>query len=116
MLILIAPVLWSMAGMFVRHIEAAGRWELVFVRSVAWVIATLGFGAILYRQDLVKRLLSIGWVGVQSGALRSVQFTCFMLALSYTSVASTTIIFSLAPLIATVLAWFVLKERVAART
>ncbi len=115
-LMLIAPVLWSLAGVFVRQLEAAARWELVFLRSAFCVVATLLFGLILYRGDLLKRLWSIGWTGVLSGALWAVQFTCFMLALSYTSVASTTIIFSLAPLVATVLAWFVLKERVAQRT
>jgi drug/metabolite transporter (DMT)-like permease len=115
-LMLIAPVLWSMAGVFVRQLEAAARWELVFLRSSFCVAATLVFGLMLYRRDLAQRLLSIGWAGVLSGALWGVQFTCFMLALSYTSVASTTIIFSLAPLIATVLAWFVLKERIAPRT
>ncbi len=115
-LMLVAPVLWSMAGVFVRNLDAAAGWELVFLRSAACVVATLIFGAILYRRHLLKRLMSIGWIGVFSGVLWAVQFTCFMLALGYTSVASTTIIFSLAPLVATVLAWFILRERVAART
>jgi drug/metabolite transporter (DMT)-like permease len=115
-LMLIAPVLWSMAGVFVRNLDAATGWELVFLRSAACVVATLIFGAILYRRDLPKRLMSIGWIGVLSGVLWAVQFTCFMLALGYTSVASTTIIFSLAPLVATVLAWLILRERVALRT
>ena len=115
-LMLIAPVLWSMAGVFVRHLEAASQWEQVFLRSAFSALATLVFGAILYRGDLLKRLLSIGWIGMLSAALWAVQFTCFLLALSFTSVASTTIIFSLAPLVATVLAWLILRERVAART
>ncbi len=115
-LMLIAPVFWSLAGVFVRQLEAAARWELVFFRSAFCVVGTLLLGWLLYRGDLLKRLFSIGWVGMLSGALWGVQFTCFMLALTYTSVASTTIIISLSPLIATVLAWFILKERVPLRT
>ncbi|MSQ20164.1 MAG: DMT family transporter [Betaproteobacteria bacterium] len=115
-LMLIAPVLWSMAGVFVRQLEAAARWELVFLRSWFCVLAMLLFGAALYRRDLIDRLRKLGWEGWLSGALWSVQFTCFMLALTYTSVASTIIIISLAPLIATILAWLILKERVVLRT
>jgi len=115
-LMIVAPVLWSTAGVFVRLLESASRWELVFLRSAFCTLAVLVFGALLYRGSLFARIRGLGMAGLVSGVLWAVQFTAFMLALTYTSVASTTIIISLAPLMTTVMAWIFLKERVPLRT
>ncbi|RPH62975.1 MAG: DMT family transporter, partial [Burkholderiales bacterium] len=51
-----------------------------------------------------------------SGAMWAVMFTCFMLALTRTSVANTLLVMSVAPLLAALLGRFVLGTRVSAAT
>ena len=55
-----------------------------------------------------------GWPGIVSGAMFCTMFTCFMLAVTRTTVANTLIVNSLYPVFAAILGWLVLA-RVAAR-
>ena len=87
----LAPVLWSTAGVVTRHVERATRFEMVFWRSLfafAFVAAALAF----YRQsfELRKPVLV-------SAAMWAVMFTAFMVALTFTSTANTLVVMSLAP-------------------
>lgn len=115
-LMVIAPALWSIAGVLTRQTESAPPFELVFWRSVfagLFVAATLaawqGTGAI-------RALRATGWAGVLSGLMWAAMFTCFMLALTLTTTAGTLVTMSLAPLFTALLAWRVLREPVAPRT
>jgi drug/metabolite transporter (DMT)-like permease len=106
-LMLTAPVLWSTAGVVTRHIERATPFELVFWRSL---FAFLFVAAALL--VLRKNPLKMGWPGVVSGALWSVMFTTFMIALTLTSTANTLVVMSISPLLTTLLARAFLKDPV----
>jgi drug/metabolite transporter (DMT)-like permease len=58
----------------------------------------------------------MGWHGLVSGAAWAAMFTCFMLALSRTTVANTLVIMGLLPFCAALAGWLVLRERVPRRT
>lgn len=113
----LATFLWSIAGVFTRHLDSAKSFEVTFWRSlfcaltlVAWFIYTRGAaGSLTY-------VRASGRPGLISGLCWAVMFTCFMIALTLTSTANTLIVNALSPLFATILAWGVLKTPIATRT
>jgi drug/metabolite transporter (DMT)-like permease len=107
----IAPVLWSTAGVVTRHIERAQPTEQVFWRSL---FAFLFVGAyLLFRK---KTPLSMGWAGLVSGAMWAIMFTAFLFALSLTTTANTLVMMSVSPLLTALLAWLFLKDPLPLRT
>ena len=111
-----AGLLWSIAGVFTRHIEQAPRWETTFWRSFFCALAMVVILLVLHRGRAVAEVVRLGRVGFVSGALWAVMFTGFMLALTQTSTANTLVLTSLAPLAAALFAWLLLGERVPRRT
>lgn len=117
LLMIIAPTLWSIAGVLTRHLDSARGFELTFWRSLFSGIFVAG--ALLYQQGAwraVQTVRAVGALGVLSGLMWSVMFVCFMFALTRTTVANTLIVMSVSPLLTAFLAWLILKERVAPRT
>jgi drug/metabolite transporter (DMT)-like permease len=118
-LMVIAPMLWSIAGVVTRHLspdlQANGRFEITFWRSL---FAALTVGAFLafVRRDFVGALRRAGAPGLLSGLMWAVMFINFMLALTLTTTANTLIVLAIAPLLTALLARAVLKTRIAART
>lgn len=108
--------MWSIAGLLTRASSVTNGWEATFWRS-ALLAAVVG-GVLLARngRDLVPRILAMGWPGVVSGCAWAAMFTCFMLALSRTTVANTLFIIGLLPFCAAFAGWLVLRERVPRRT
>lgn len=111
-----AGLLWSIAGVFTRHLEQAPRWETTFWRSLFCAVAMLAILAAMHRRQAVEEVLRLGRTGLASGALWAVMFTGFMLALTQTSTANTLILTSISPLTASLFAWLLLGERVPGRT
>ncbi|MBL8310803.1 MAG: DMT family transporter [Burkholderiales bacterium] len=113
----LAAFLWSIAGVFTRHLDHAKSFEVTFWRSLfcaltlmVWFVYTRGTaGAVAY-------VRASGRPGLLSGLCWAVMFTCFMIALTMTSTANVLIVNALSPLFATVLAWAVLKAPIARRT
>lgn len=117
LLMIIAPTLWSIAGVLTRHLDAARGFEITFWRSFFSAIfvaialtAQQGFGR------AVGMVRAGGWLGVLSGMMWCVMFVCFMIALTKTTVANTLIVMSVSPLLTAFLAWLILKQRIAQRT
>lgn len=117
LLMIIAPMLWSIAGVLTRHLDEARGFEITFWRSffsalfVAVALTVqLGFG------KAVTKVRSVGGMGVLSGMMWCVMFISFMIALTKTTVANTLIVMSVSPLLTALLAWIFLKQRIAPRT
>jgi drug/metabolite transporter (DMT)-like permease len=104
---LLAPVLWSTAGVVTRHVERATAFELVFWRSL-FAFLFVAVALLALRRNPVR----FGLPGVLSGALWGVMFTAFMIALSLTSTANTLVVMSVSPLLTTILASAVLHDPV----
>jgi drug/metabolite transporter (DMT)-like permease len=115
-LMIVAPLLWSVAGVVTRHLDSAGRWEVTFWRSLfaaAFVLAALLATRGAKAWDAVR---ATGGYGVLSGAMWAIMFIAFMLALMTTTTANTLIVNSIAPLVTALLARAVLRAPIAART
>jgi drug/metabolite transporter (DMT)-like permease len=115
-LMVVAPLLWSMAGVVTRHIEHAGAFEMVFWRSVfAGAFVALA-GYFLGHGGPWRTARTAGWTGLRSGAMWAVMFTAFVVALNLTTTANALFTMSIGPMLAAVAARIVLKEAVPPRT
>jgi drug/metabolite transporter (DMT)-like permease len=118
-LMIIAPTLWSIAGVVTRHLspelQANGRFEITFWRSFFAALTVAGF-LVFVRRDFVGSIRRAGAPGLLSGAMWATMFICFMLALTLTSTANTLIVLAVAPLTTALLAWAALRAPIAPRT
>jgi len=108
---LVAPVLWSTAGVVTRHIEKAQAFEQVFWRSF-FAAAFVG-GALVF---LRLSPLRAGRPGLLSGAMWAVMFTAFVIALSLTTTANALVVMSVSPFLTALLGKVFLKDPVPTRT
>ena len=106
----LAPVLWSTAGVVTRHVGHATPFEMVFWRSL---FAFAFVSTLLLAQ---KQWFTLKTPLIVSGAMWGVMFTAFMLALMLTSTANTLVVMSLSPLLTALLARAFLSEPVELRT
>jgi drug/metabolite transporter (DMT)-like permease len=116
-LMVLAPTMWSMAGVVTRHLDAASGVEITFWRSLFSGICVAC--ALLWQRGAVRTITdvrSLGAAGVLSGMMWCTMFVCFMIALTMTTVANTLIVMSIAPLLTALLAWLVLKQQIPQRT
>jgi drug/metabolite transporter (DMT)-like permease len=118
-LMVIAPTLWSIAGVVTRQLspelQANGRFEITFWRSFFAALFVGGFLAI-GRRDLPGSIRRAGTPGLLSGAMWATMFSCFMLALTLTTTANTLFVLAVSPLVTALLARAVLGARIAPRT
>lgn len=111
----LAPVLWSTAGVVTRHIDRAEPFEQVFWRSLcAFLFVALVL--LFQRVSLSSAIKKAGLAGLFSGAMWAVMFTAFVVALSLTTIANTLVVMSVAPLLTAFLSFLILKEKVSMRT
>lgn len=116
LLLAFCAMCWSIAGVFTRHLERADGFEITFWRSFFCAIAMLAILAWKRRGNPLVPVIAMGWVGLFSGAMWAIMFTCFMLAITRTSVANTLLVLSVAPLLAALLGRAVLGVRIAPMT
>lgn len=115
-LMIIAPTMWSTAGVLSRHLESASGFEVSFWRSFFAAIFVFTVLAWQHKSQLGKKIVSLGPYGFASGFMWAAMFTCFMLALTMTTVANALIVESFAPLLTAIFAWIFLAEKIPNRT
>jgi len=113
----LAALMWSIAGVVTRQLEAARSFELTFWRSAFNAFALVLLLSWLRGPAPLWRSLRGGgralWV---SGLCWCVMYTAFMVALTLTTVANVLVTMSIAPLLTALLARAVLGHRLAQRT
>jgi drug/metabolite transporter (DMT)-like permease len=116
-LMVAVTLMWSLAGVVTRQLEAARSFEVTFWRS-AFNAAALVFLLAWLRGPgpLLNTLRTGGRVLWLSGACWCVMFTAFMLAITLTTVANVLVTMALAPLFTALAAFGLLKHRLPART
>ena len=112
-LVVTAAVAYSTAGLFTKGVEA-GAWEVIFWRGVFaaafTTVWTVGKGT--FRQNFIG-MGSSGWAVGVVGASGT---AAFIPAFKLTTIANVSLIYAVAPLVAALLAWLAVGERVSART
>jgi drug/metabolite transporter (DMT)-like permease len=110
-------LMWSIAGVVTRQLEAARSFEITFWRSAFTVLSLVPLLMWLRGPAALWRSLREGgsalWI---SGLCWCVMFTAFMVAVSLTTVANVLITLALGPLFTALLARAALGHRLAPRT
>jgi len=113
----VAALMWSVAGVVTRHLEAARSFEVTFWRSGFNAVALVVLLSLLRGPAELRRVLLNGgrvlWI---SGLCWAVMFTAFMVALTMTSVANVLVTMSIGPLLTALGSRFVLGHQLASRT
>ena len=114
---IVATLLWSMAGVVTRHLDSTGGVEATFWRSFFNTVALVVLLGRLRGFAALGRTLASGdptlWL---SAACWAVMFTAFMVAITMTTVANVLVTMALAPLVTALVARLVLGHRLPART
>ncbi len=113
LLVIGATLCWSIGGTIDRFIAIEDAWVVVFWRSLFAGIFILGF---MLARDGVggtrNLLLAARWPTVVVGVCYAISTICFILALSYTSVAKVLLIQAAVPIAAAAISWVLLREKV----
>ena len=117
LLVLGSATAWSFGGTIARYLSVTESWTIVFWRAFFASVFLLWF--MVHRQGLrgtMQLFRAMGWAGVAVGACFALASTCFVVALSYTTVANILLIQAGVPLIAALMAFLLFGERVPLNT
>lgn len=115
-LMVLVTLLWSTAGVVARQLESARSFELTFWRSAFTALSLLLILPLWQGRSVWSRMRQAGAMLWLSGACWALMFTCFMLALTLTSVANVLITMSAGPLLTALAARIGLGHRLPVRT
>ncbi|MBA3597918.1 MAG: DMT family transporter [Methylibium sp.] len=115
-LMVLVTLLWSIAGVVTRHLDAARSFEVTFWRSLFNALALAVGLALIRGPTLWRGLIGAGWPLWVSGVCWAVMFTAFMVAITLTTVANVLITMAIAPLVTALFARLFLRHRLPVRT
>ena len=116
LLMVVVALMWSIAGVVSRHLEAARSFEVTFWRSLFTAAALLAALLALRGVALWRSIVGAGWPLWFSSLCWAVMYTNFMLAITLTKVATVLITLAIAPLVTALFARLFLRHRQAPRT
>jgi drug/metabolite transporter (DMT)-like permease len=114
--LVLCTFLWSTAGLVTRASSVTNGWEAAFWRSLFLCAVIAALMLAQHRGGAVRKLFSMGWQGLVSSLSWAAMLTCFMVALSLTSVANALLMFGVLPFFAAIAGRLFLGERVAPHT
>lgn len=111
-LVILGGAFLSLSGIFLRHIESASGWTILFYRSTAFFVTMFTILAFQYRRGTFIAFGRIGKKGLLAGIMLSIGNVLYIFALLNTTVANVVFIIGSAPLVTALLGWLFLKERI----
>ena len=115
-LMVLAPLLWSTAGVVTRQLEHARAFEITFWRSFFTAASLLVILPLWQGRGVWARMWQERHALLLSGVCWGVMFTAFMVALTLTSVANVLITMAAGPLLTALTARLVIGHQLPART
>ena len=112
LLVFFGAVSLSFGGLIVKSFEGATLWQILFWRSFFFSITVLVFLIITYKKKLFNSFYLSGLPGFIAGAILSLGFCGYVIAMYSTTVANTNFIISLQILFLAVFGYIFLKEKI----
>ena len=109
-------LMWTIAGVVTRYLEAARSFEVTFWRSFFTVLSLLVILPLFQGRAVFSKIRDGGTALWVSGVCWSVMFTAFMVALTLTTVANVLITLALGPFMTALVARIFIGHRIALRT
>ena len=102
----------SWGGFIVRSFQEANVWQILFLRSLFFIIALILFLSLTYKNKVLKVIKDSGTPGVLGGFVMSFSFVAFIIAMNSTTVANVVFIISTQTMFLAIFGFFYLKEKV----
>ena len=115
-LMVLVTLMWSIAGVVTRQLEAARSFEVTFWRSFFTALSLLVILPLFQGRVMFSNIRAGGAALWVSGVCWSVMFTAFMVALTLTTVANVLITLALGPFMTALAARCFIGHRIALRT
>jgi drug/metabolite transporter (DMT)-like permease len=109
-------LLWSIAGVINRQITDAAGWDITFWRSAFTAVFTAAYWLYNRRMTGLVQDLKAGKLLWASAICWATMFTCFMLAMSYTTVGHVLLTMSVGPFLTALFARIFMGQRILAHT
>ncbi|MDQ8020908.1 MAG: DMT family transporter [Moraxellaceae bacterium] len=116
LLMITVTLLWSIAGVVARQLEAARSFEVTFWRSFFNMLALAVALTAMRGAGMWPQLLRAPWPFWVSSVCWAVMYTAFMVGLTLTSVANVLVVMAFGPLLTALSARLFLHHRLPART
>ena len=108
LLLVFSALVFSSAGLFAKGIQA-DSWDIIFWRGVFATAFTTVF--IFWNGNARREFVKMGWSGWIAGAIGALGTAAFIPAFKLTTIANVSLIYAVAPLLAGLMAWVWLSER-----
>lgn len=115
-LMVLVALLWSLAGVVTRHLDAARSFEVTFWRSLFNALALAVALTALRGASFWGTLWRARWPLWLSGVCWSIMFTAFMVAMTLTTVANVLVTMAIGPLVTALFARLSLRHALPGRT
>ena len=102
----------SWGGLIIRQFEQAGVWEVLFLRSVFFLIALTFFLLVTYKKNTIKIIKDSGFPAIFGGFFLSLSFVAYVFAITTTTVANVVFIISTQTIFLAIFGYFFLKEKI----
>jgi len=116
-LVFASAVVWSFGGAIGRYLAIEDSWTVVFWRSLFAGIFLVGF--LLLRdgpRETLRLYRNMGVPGLMVAFGFATAASCFVIAISYTTVANVVLIQASVPLFAALMSWLIFRERISLTT
>jgi len=115
-LCLLAGFCLSFGGALFRSFEGASPWQILFWRSLFFMLALVVFLVLTYRKEALSIIKKSGFFGILGGFFLSTSFVGYIFAMSETTIANVVFIISTQTLFLAVFGYFFLKEKISLRS
>lgn len=102
----------SLGGALLRHMESADGWQIVFYRSIGFVLTLSVYLLLRYGPRVPAAFMGVGWPGLVAAVSLGLGTACYVFGMLLTTVANVVFTLSVGPFAAAGVAWLVLGERV----
>ena len=116
LLVFLGAVSLSFGGLIVKSFEGSTLWQILFWRSVFFIIVVSIFLIISYKRKIFTALYKSGLPGLIGGIILSIGFASYVFAMYETTVANTNFIIQTQTLFLAIFGYFFLKETISKLT
>ena len=102
----------SFGGLIIKSFEGATQWQILFWRTVFFLLVISIYLLVTYRKDIFKSFYNSGIPGFFGGLILSFGFCGYVFAMYNTTVANTNFIIQTQTIFLAIFGYFFLKEKI----
>tara|TARA_B100000035_G_scaffold313204_1_gene326395 strand:- start:162 stop:1034 length:873 start_codon:yes stop_codon:yes gene_type:complete len=116
LLVFLGAISLSFGGLIVKSFEGSTLWQILFWRSIFFILVVSIFLLVSYKSKIFSVLYKSGLPGLVGGIILSIGFVSYVFAMYETTVANTNFIIQTQTLFLAVFGYIFLKEKVSKLT